>query len=185
MQQTKQISNGWDLEQFKQTIETVRDTPEAGKLRFRARFDWDGHFAGDGRTEGIEQMGEIIPRGFTLRGDHPPELLGENSGPTAVETLLCALGGCVGGTYAAHATAKGIDIERLEVELDGGIDLSGFLRLSNIDPGLDVVRLKVRVKSDATEEQLRDLLDVTRSASPVFDSLSRPVRIEPIIERMD
>lgn len=176
--------NGWNLEQFSETVKAVQENPEAGKLKFRARFEWDRHFAGDARTDSIEQMGQTIPRKFTLRGDHPPELLGENTGATAVETLLCALGSCIAGTFAAHATANEVDISGLEVELEGGIDLSGFLRLAEVPAGLDGVRVKIRVRSEATEAKLQELLDLTSKASPVFDSLSRPVRIEPRLERI-
>ncbi len=55
----------------------------------------------DAYADAIEQLGETIPRQFTLRGDDPPELLGENTGPTAAEILLAALGSRVAGTPAS------------------------------------------------------------------------------------
>ncbi|MDP8889187.1 MAG: OsmC family protein [Thermoproteota archaeon] len=64
-------------------------------------------------------------------------MLGANTGPTAVETLLAALGSCVARTYAAHATARGIKIEELEVvDIEGKIDLNGFLQLKPIRAGI-------------------------------------------------
>jgi hypothetical protein len=89
--------NGWQLDEFNKTIETVKQTPEAGKLTWRSRMTWDAGFGGDARPEEIEQLGEVIQRKFTLRSDHPPELLGENTGPTAVEILLSGLGACIMG----------------------------------------------------------------------------------------
>ncbi len=174
--------NGWDLEEFQQTVEAVKEEPEAGKLTWRSRAEWDAGFGLDVRTEEIEQLGEVIRRKFTLRGDHPPELLGQNTGPTAVETLLAALGSCVAGTYAAHATAQGIDIEELEVEIEGQIDLNGFLQLRPTRAGLSFARAKVRVKSDADEEALRELGRITTQASPVYDSVSNPVSTELSVE---
>lgn len=58
---------------------------------------WDGGFGLDVRTREIEQLGEVMERRFTMRGDHPPELLGHNTGLTAIETLMAALGSCMGG----------------------------------------------------------------------------------------
>ncbi len=174
--------NGWDLGEFQATVEAVREQPEAGKLAWRNRTEWDEGFAVDVHTEEIEQLGEVIRRKFTLRGDHPPELLGENTGPTAVETLLAALGSCVAGTYAAHATAQGIEIEELEVEIEGQIDLNGFLQLAPTRAGLSGAKVKVRVKSDADEAALEELGQLTTQASPVFDSVSNPVPIESSVE---
>jgi hypothetical protein len=42
----------------------------------------------------------------------------------------------------------------------------------------------VRVNSNATDAELNGLLDVTRRASPVYDSVSNPVKIDSRVERM-
>jgi uncharacterized OsmC-like protein len=81
--------------------------------------------------------------------------LGENTGPTAVETLLAALGSCIAGTYAAHATARGVKLDELEVEVEveveSMIDLNGFLQLAPTRAGLQGVRATLRVRADADE----------------------------------
>lgn len=182
MQQNQQ--NGWNLDDFQTAVATIKEQPEAGRLTFRTRFDWDAGFGGDARTEEIEQMGQVMPRRFTLRGDHPPQLLGHNTGPTAVETLLAALGSCIAGTYAAHATARGITIDDLEVEIEGDIDLNGFLQLAPTRPGLNGVKARVRVKSDADDATLRELCQITSRASPVYDSVSNPVMVDASVERV-
>lgn len=143
--------NGWNIAEFESTVETVKDQPEAGLLRWRSHVRWDGGFGLDARTDEIEQLGQARPRKFTLRGDHPPELLGENTGPTAVETLLAALGSCVAGTYAARATARGIALDELQAEVESQIDMGGLLQLRPVRAGLDGVRITVQVKSDAGE----------------------------------
>lgn len=174
--------NGWDLDEFEATVGAVQENPEAGRLTWRSRVDWDAGFGLDVRTDEIEQLGQVMRRKFTLRGDHPPELLGENTGPTAVETLLAALGSCITGTYAAHATARGVRIEELELELESEIDLNGFLQLQPTRAGLAGVTARLRVKADADEAVLQELLDVTRQASPVYDSVANPVSIDATVE---
>jgi uncharacterized OsmC-like protein len=121
-------------------------------------------------------------RRFTLRGDHPPELLGENTGPTAVETLLAALGSCIAGTYAAHATARGVKLAELEVEIESAIDLNGFLQLAPTHAGLQGVYATLRVTADADDDVLDEIRRVVTEASPVYDSVSNPVAIESSIE---
>ena len=169
--------NGWDLDAFRQTVATVESSTEAGRLTWRSRVTWDGHFGLDAHTEAIEQLGQVIPRRFTLRGDHPPELLGENTGPTAVETLLAALGSCIAGTYAAHATAHGVRLDELEVSVASAIDLNGFLQLAPMHSGLGGVGVAIRVRSDADDETLEAIRKIVTRASPVHDSVARPIPV--------
>lgn len=182
-QQQKEL-NGWNLEQFQSVVSMVKEKPEAGRLSFQTRTKWDEGFGVDGRTEKIGMLNQTIPRRFTLRGDHPPELLGKNTGATAVETLLSALGSCIAGTYAAQATARGIKIDDLEVTLDGEIDLQGFLQLAPVRAGLSDAKVKIRVKSDANESELREIGQIIHKASPVTDSVSNPVKIDISTERV-
>jgi uncharacterized OsmC-like protein len=181
--QSQEVLNGWNLEAFRETVATVESNPEAGRLTWRGRVSWDGHFGVDARAEEIEQLGEVIPRRFSLRGDHPPELLGDNTGPTAVETLLAALGSCVAGTYAAHATAHGVHLDGLEVTVESAIDLNGFLQLAPTPAGLDGVRVTMRVRSDADDDTLEEIRRIVTHASPVYDSVSRPVSVESRVAR--
>jgi uncharacterized OsmC-like protein len=184
--ETMETFNGWYLEALHETIAVIEETPEAGRLKWRSHVTWDGHFGVDAHTDEIEQLGQVLRRKFTIRGDHPPELLGENTGPTAVETLLAALGSCMAGTYAAHAAARGIAIDRLEVELESANDLTGFLQLDDSTPaGLERVQATIRVESDADDATLDELRAVVTRASPVFSSVSTPVPIDARVERAD
>ena len=175
--------NGWKLDEFQETVATVEENPEAGKLTWRCHASWDAGFGLDVRTDEIEQLGQVMKRKFTLRGDHPPELLGQNTGPTAVETLLAALGSCIAGTYAAHATARGVRIDELEVELEGMIDLNGFLQLAPARAGLQGIKATLRVAADAEDAELEEIRRVMTQASPVYDSVANPVQIESSVER--
>ena len=118
------------------------------------------------------------------RGDPPPELLGENTRPRAFETLLAALGACIAVTYAAHATAKGVELDGLEVAVESAIDLNGFLQLAPTSAGLDGVVVTVKARSDADEQTREEIRRIVTRASPVYDSLSRAVAIESTIERL-
>ncbi|WP_265519755.1 OsmC family protein [Nitratireductor luteus] len=170
--------NGWTVEHISEAVEGVRQQPEAGVLTWRSRVAWDGAFGLDVRTLDIEQLGQRMPRHFTMRGDHPPELLGQNTGPTAVETLLAALGACMTGTFAAQATVRGVALSRLEVDVQAEMDLNGFFGLKPVSPAVSDVKLVYRVESDASPETLSDILDATKALSPVFNTVTRPVAVE-------
>jgi uncharacterized OsmC-like protein len=183
--QVTAVLNGIDLGQLEATVEAVKETPQAAKLTFRAGYRWDDGFAGDAELGEIEQLGQRLgdSRSFQLRGDHPPELLGRDTGPTAVETLLAALGSCIAGTFTAQATVRGIAIEAIEVDLEAPLDLKGFLQLADVRPGPSGIKARVRVRSDASDETLRGLCEATKQTSLVYDAISNPVPIESWVER--
>ncbi|MGD8570624.1 MAG: OsmC family protein [Gammaproteobacteria bacterium] len=176
--------NGWDVEAVSEAIGAVKQEPEAGKLTWQSRAVWDGGFGLDVQVHKIKQLGEVMERRFTMRGDHPPELLGNNTGPTAIETYLAALGSCMAGTFAAQATAREIGIDSLEIDLEGMIDLNGFFGLQPVSPGLSNVRLAFRVQSDADQATLQEILDATCTHSPIFTTTTNPVGVEVTVKKL-
>ncbi|MDX9955644.1 MAG: OsmC family protein, partial [Anaerolineae bacterium] len=96
-------------------------------------------------------------RGFTVIIDEPESLGGTNTGMTPVEAMLMALGSCQCIVAAAFAKAKKINLEEVWVELEGDLDSNGFLRgAEGVRNGFQEVRLKLHLKSDASQEQLED-----------------------------
>lgn len=177
--------NGWDVNAMNEAIEAVRKQPEAGRLSWRSRVTWDGGFGLDVHTEEIEQLGQGMKRRFTLRGDHPPELLGQNTGPTAIETVMAALGSCMAGSFAAQATGRGVELRGLELDVEADIDLNGFFGLQPVRPGLSNVVLSLRVDSDAEPQTLQEILEAARSLSPIFDTVTKPVPVDMRLTRID
>jgi uncharacterized OsmC-like protein len=175
--------NGWNVEAMTEAIEGVRQQPEAGHLTWRSRVRWDGGFGLDVRTQEIEQLGQKMPRHFTMRGDHPPDLLGHNTGPTAIETVMAALGSCMAGTFAAQATARGVKIDALELDVTADIDLNGFFGLEAVRPGLSNVRVGYYVRSEADDATLQEIMDAAKTHSPVFDTITKPIAVEVNMNR--
>ena len=175
-------TNGFDPEELQGAANMLQERPEAARVAFRSRHEWDEKFAVDGRAEEIEQAGQVIRRSYDFRDDYPAELMGTDSGPAPMENLMAALGACVASTYASQAAARGIQIEELTVDLEAELDLRGMFKLAPVRPGLSGIRAKVRVKSDADDAALEELGRLTAQVSPVFDSLSNPVPIESSVE---
>lgn len=172
--------NGWDVQAVSEAVRAIEEQPEAGLLTWRGEAIWDGGFGLDVRTREIKQLEQVMPRHFTVRGDHPVEFLGSNTGTTAIETALAALaalGACVTGTFAVQATVRGIRIDQLAVDLECTIDLNGFFGLEPIRPGLRDVTLTYRVAADAEPDALEEVLSAARSLSPVYDTFARPVPV--------
>jgi uncharacterized OsmC-like protein len=179
--QTQTHLNGVDVDQLVQTVGAIQSNPALARFTFRAQNRWvDG---GHSRTsiQGFYGAGaEDTSRAdvFVLEGDEPPVLLGKNAGPNAVEAVLHALASCLAVGVAYNAAAKGIAIEDLTLDLEGDLDLHGFLGLSSdVRPGYEVIRVTCRVKADAPREQIEELLAYVERTSPLLDILRNPVPV--------
>jgi uncharacterized OsmC-like protein len=173
--------NGVNVEELFKTVDAVKKTAAIAKFRFRAYNTWiDG---GHNRTSirnfygaGGEDTSRKTP--FILDADEPKVLLGTDRGANPVEYVLTALAGCLTTSLVYHAAARGIAVEEVESHLEGDLDLRGFLGLSEeVRNGYENIRVTFKIKADATEEQLRELVQLAQNRSPVFDIISHPVPV--------
>jgi uncharacterized OsmC-like protein len=178
---TQVLRNGVNVTQLVETIEAIKKDPALARFQFRARTVWEE--GGRCRTRiqdfsgaGGEDASRAAP--FTLVGDEPPVLLGNNAGPNAVEAALHALASCLSVGFVYNAAATGIDITSLEFDLDGDIDLLGFLGLSDeVRPGYNNIAVRYRVRANAPRDRLEALCDYVQKTSPVLDMLRNPVPV--------
>lgn len=183
---TTTSTNGIDVEQLTQTIAAIKDDPQLGAFTFRANSTWENG------THNLGEIAKFIHAGsedqsrkepFQLQGDEPPVLLGANHGPNAVELLLQALAFCYAVGYVANAAARGIEITRMDYEIEGDFDVRPFLGLPGSRPGFTAIRATGRVSSpNATREQLEELCQYVQDTSPVRDCLANRVPVHTSLE---
>ena len=178
---TQTSLNGVNVDQLMETINAIKEQPEIAKFKFRASNQWvDGGYS---RTSiqsfyGAGQEDNSREKPFVLEGDEPPVLLGENRAPNAVETVLHALASCISVGFIYNAAAQDIAVEKLEMNLEGDVDLHAFLGLSdNVRPGYENIRLTYKVKADAPDEKLTELCEYVQKTSPVLDIIRNPVNV--------
>jgi len=162
---TEQQLNDVNLEAVGALVAAVADDPEQGQTEWQATVTWTGAF-----------RSEVTIRDFDpIPSDEPAGLGGSDTAPNPVEQVLGALGNCLAVGYAANASAAGVEIEDLKIELSGDLDLQTFLGLKPGHAGYGGLSVKVHLDSDATEEQLAALHDKVVNSSPVGHTLSNPV----------
>jgi uncharacterized OsmC-like protein len=173
--------NGLDTAAMTATVEALQKDPALARFQFRATNRWiDG---GENRSRikefyGAGQEDQSRSTAWEFTNGEPPVLLGANEGANPVEFLLHALAGCVTTTTILHATARGITIRRLRTELEGDIDLQGFLALDpSVPPGYEAIRIRMDIEADCSDEELDQLLDFAREHSPVCNTICRPVPV--------
>lgn len=171
------ILNGIDTKALGDMMDAVRKQPSIAKATFHVSTDVKSGFTSASRS-GTPTLGGAPIKGrartYEWAGGHPPELLGHDDGPAGPETLLAALGSCVGSGFTTFGAAMGIPVERVHLDITGYIDLQGFMGLPApgvVRPGYERIHATIRVKSKAPRDQLEKLKEVAEGASPVKDSL--------------
>lgn len=178
--------NGLDLRQMTETVALLQQQPPLARFEFRARNRWVS--GGENRSRIKEFYGagaEDTSRtdGWEFVNGEPPVLLGHNEGANPVEFLLHALAGCITTTTVLHAAARGIDIARLATELEGDLDLQGFLALDPaVAPQYQGIRVRMDIEADCSDAELDDLLAFVHEHSPVCQTIAQPVPV--VLERV-
>ena len=117
---------------------------------------------------------------FTVDNAEPPVLLGGGTAPNPVEYILHALAGCLTTTMVYHAAARGVSLSSVSSELEGDLDLRGFLGLDEtVRKGFSTVRVTMRVESEADVETLEPLVQF----SPVYDIVSKSLPVDVRVEK--
>jgi uncharacterized OsmC-like protein len=105
---------------------------------------------------------------------------GGGTGACSGDLLLGALAACAQITCQMVAAAMGILTERIEVTVEGDLDLRGTLGISKDVPvGFESIHLHFDVAApEATPEQLRGLREKTEQYCVVMQTLMRPPRLQ-------
>jgi uncharacterized OsmC-like protein len=181
---TQNTRNGIDLDLLRETVGAIADDPGLGACKFRASNRWLG--ANHNCTSISEFFGakQVMShrQAFDLNADEPPILAGNDVGPNPVEYLLTGLVSCMTTSMVAHASVAGIRIDALESDIEGDLDLQGFLGLDEkVAKGFTDIRVSFRVRTDA--EDLAKLQEFARF-SPSYNTLVGGTRISIDIRRM-
>ena len=178
VEEKKEMTNGVEVGRIMDMIGVIEADPGYGKFQFRATNQWingalsrsriKDFFAGNAEDTTREEP-------FMLDADEPAITAGRDSAPNSVEYVLHALATCLTGTLVSHAAVRGIEIEAVESSYTGDIDVRGLLGLADdVRKGFNKVTVNIRVKSEASAEQLTELA----LYSPVYDMVSRSLPVE-------
>ncbi|MEE8258082.1 MAG: OsmC family protein [Sphingomonadales bacterium] len=175
------ILNGVDVTALNETIDAVNEDASLAIFKFRADNKWLGGgwnrtainaFYGAGEDQQREQP-------FFYDNDEPAVLLGADRSANPVEFLLHALVGCLTSTIAYLGAIRGIEIEKIDSEIQGEMDARGFLDLAdNVTIGYKSIEVKFRVKTSAEAKIIRELA----LFSPVYHTINGKTPVEVSVE---
>ncbi len=94
--------------------------------------------------------------------------------PSPLDYTLAALAGCINIVATLVAKDMGINIEDLNIEVEGVFNPGKLYGQGNQRAGYKEIRVKVKVKTDADEETLKKWLEQVEERCPVSDNLANP-----------
>jgi len=146
-----------------------RNDPSASRITLKAR---------GGQTETPIACTVAIGRNIHSAEAHPG-VGGAGTAACSGDMLLGALSACAQLTCQMVATAMGIPTERIEVTVEGDLDLRGTLGIAKDVPvGFEQIRLQFAVEApEATPEQLRSLQEKTEQYCVVLQTLVQPPKL--------
>src|SRR5438552_16183739 len=156
-----------DLREVQRPLkERYRADPEASRITLRAR----GSTTDEAVTCSVD-IGRMLYEAQAHVG-----VGGPGTGACSGDLLLGALAACAQVTTQMVATSMGIPYERIEVAVEGDLDLRGTLGLDRDVPvGFDAIRVRFEVDApEAGEEQLAALHEKAERYCTVLQTLRTP-----------
>jgi uncharacterized OsmC-like protein len=150
-----------------------RDEPQTAMITLRAQGK-----IGEGVTCNIQTGKALVEAGLH------PATGGDGLNVCSGDMLLESLVACAGVTLRAVATALEIPLRDATVRAEGDLDFRGTLGVSKEVPvGLQTIRLRFELDTDANEEQIATLLKLTERYCVVYQTLAHPPKVGIQISR--
>src|SRR5690554_3797347 len=123
------------------------------------------------RVQGQMEQGFAVTMqcgSHTLVMDQPRAAAGTDAGPTPLDVVLAALGGCFGtiGRFLAHQ--RKIDLRGMRFDIEADYDPDGLLgRNLDVRPGFQDIRLLVDIDADLTLDEKQAFLQEVEGRCPL------------------
>lgn len=156
----------------------VKEENIQGKASYGVALNWESGTKTTVSTKNMILGKHKLIRDFQFTIDEPNQLLGVNCAPNPAEYMLGGMAGCMAVTFMAGATAMNIEIDQLQIEIDGELDLQGFLGLdSEVNPGFPELKYIFHVKGNGTQQQYEKLVERVTMHSPNFNTIKNEVKM--------
>lgn len=150
--------------------QSYRDDPGAARITLTARGSSE-----DDPVACSVDIGRAIQQAEAHTG-----VGGPGTAACSGDLLLGALAACAQITCQMVAAAMGIETKRIEVRVEGDLDLRGTLGIAGDVPvGFDAIRVHFDVEAPAaSENQIASLIEKTERYCTVLQTLREPLEVE-------
>lgn len=158
-------------EAVSKTLDAIQGNPQAAILKYEADTYWERDMRCISKVRHFEPVVIDEPAGFG----------GDDTAQSPGDLVLTALGGCQEIMYAALASVMDIKLDACSVKVNGTLNLFGLMGLGeehNVPPGFIDLSFETRIKSPASEEQLKELARAVEKQCPILDTLQRSIKVD-------
>lgn len=161
----------WDLQEAVwDEIETLRgaDRVPVGENAVTAELVENFHGRAEART-------------FDFESDEPATMAGgRDRGPRPLEYFLAGFAFCQQVIYAKNSLATGIEIDGLEIDVNGDVDPRGVLGVEGASPGFvdDEIEYTTHIESPAHPDEVRELVELAERHCPAHAALRKPMSFD-------
>ncbi|WP_458744752.1 OsmC family protein [Candidatus Nitrosocosmicus sp. T] len=169
--------NRVNTQMLKTMYESLQKNPsEMTTATFYVKSKWNGGFGVTSSSKNFSLGGKTMERNteYKIDYDFPIQFSGEGRGPTVCEACMGSLAACLTQTIVVHATSRGIQINSINIDVEGDVNLRGFTGIdTNVRPGAQQFRVNLKINSStASKEQINELYEIGKKFSPAFDTLT-------------
>ncbi len=155
-------------EAIQNTAAAIEADASAGKVKYQATTQWEEDVRCTANVREFE----------TMTIDEPAAFGGGDEAMSPADVVLVAMGTCQEIMYAALASTMDIQLDECKVEVTADLDLKGLMGMDpDVPPGLLAVDYHVQLKSPASDEALKELIDVVERQCPLLDTLTRGIKV--------
>ncbi len=134
-------------------------------------------------TEKGNRTLEAVVRDHRIVIDQPREFGADDKGPTPPELLAVSFGSCIVSTLQLIAARNGLDIRDISVAVEGSVDFSRALGLSDEKrAGFSALTATVDFTSSLDEAARRKLLDEVSRIGAALDTIENGAPVRYIVK---
>ncbi len=112
--------------------------------------------------------------------DQPKAAGGNDEGPNPLEVFLSSLGGCICAIGRIISTQKRLDVDRIDVKIEGDIDKDYLLgKTEEGRAGFTQIRAFVDVKAEMSQSEKEDFVKEIQKRCPIADNILNTSIIAP------
>ena len=145
------------------------------------------------KVEGTWRLGETGPQfeseikyengRVILYSDEPTFLGGGGTSVNPIQYCLFGVASCFAATFAKWAAKEGIVLEELKITAVAQLDMSRSFGLSE-NPTLDKLILSISTNTDASDEDVERIRQITIERCPAYYCLIEPITPEINVSKM-
>ena len=126
--------------------------------------------------DGFAISGDIDGHKVTI--DQPVAAKGSGTGPTPLQLMLFAVGGCIGTIARIAAFQHKIELRSMQITVEGDYNPAGLLGKPTDDRvGFTQIRITAKLDADLSQDAKQQFLDEVCARCPLHDNLLHGTKV--------